>query len=177
MALMSIAAGDGGQAGPAVENLGRRRAAGIYGAIITAAILDTAGGHVPTAVLLISVVVTLLVYWIAEEYAEILGEHTTGGRLPSRAYIRDSLVSSWPMVSASYLPLLAVVLAMAAGASELTAANAGLVVAIVLLAVHGWLAGRAAQFRGRKLVMVTLIAAGLGLVMILLKDLVLIHLH
>lgn len=47
----------------------------------------------------------------------------------------------------------------------------------MLLAVHGWLAGRAAQFRGRKLVMVTLIAAGLGLVMILLKDLVLIHLH
>jgi hypothetical protein len=174
---MSIAAGDGGQAGPAVENLGRRRSAGIYGAIITAAILDTAGGHVPTAVLLVSVVVTLLVYWIAEEYAEVLGEHTTGGRLPSRAYIRDSLVSSWPMVSASYLPLLAVVLASVAGASELTAANAGLVVAFVLLTVHGWLAGRAAQLRGRKLVMVTLIAAGLGLVMILLKDLVLIHLH
>src|SRR5215468_7762175 len=116
---MSIAAGDGAQAGPAVENLGRRRAAGIYGAIITAAILDTAGGHVSTAVLVISVVVTLLVYWIAEEYAEVLGEHTTGGRLPSRAYIWDSLVSRWPMVSASYLPLLAVVIATVAGASEL----------------------------------------------------------
>ena len=174
---MSIATGDGAPAGPAVENLGRRRAAGIYGAIITAAILDTAGGHVSTAVLVISVVVTLLVYWIAEEYAEVLGEHTTGGRLPSRAYIRGSLVSSWPMVSASYLPLLAVVLATVAGASALTAANVGLVVAIVLLTVHGWLAGRAAQLKGRKLVLVTSIAAGLGLVMILLKDLVLVHLH
>ena len=175
--MTSIAAGDGAQPGPAAGNLGRRRTSGIYGAIITAAILDTAGGHVSTAVLVISVVITLLVYWIAEEYAEVLGEHTSGGRLPSRAYIRASLVSSWPMVSASYLPLLAVVLATVAGASALTAANAGLVVAIVLLTVHGWLAGRAAQFQGRKLVMVTLIAAGLGLVMILLKDLVLIHLH
>src|SRR5262249_38830322 len=109
-ALMSIAAGDEAQAGPAVENLGRRRAAGIYGAIITAAILDTAGGHVSTTALVVSVVVTLLVYWIAEEYAEVLGEHTAGGRLPGRAYIQGSLVSSWPMVSASYLPLLAVVL-------------------------------------------------------------------
>jgi hypothetical protein len=81
------------------------------------------------------------------------------------------------MVSASYLPLLAVVLATVAGAPELTAANVGLVVAIVLLTVHGWLAGRAAQLRGQKLAMVTSIAAGLGLVMILLKDLVLIHLH
>jgi hypothetical protein len=175
--MTSIAAGDGAQSGPAAANQGRRRAAGIYGAIITAAILDTAGGHVSTTVLVISVLVTLLVYWIAEEYAEVLGEHTTGGRLPSRAYITGSLVSTWPMVSASYAPLLAVVLAKAAGASALTAANVGLVVAIVLLTIHGWLAGRAAQLQGWKLAVVTSVAAGLGLVMILLKDLVLIHLH
>jgi hypothetical protein len=64
-----------------------------------------------------------------------------------------------------------------AGASALTAANVGLVAAIVLLTVHGWLAGRAAQLQGWKLLWVTSIAASLGLVMILLKDLVLIHLH
>jgi len=175
--MASIAAGDGTESGLAVENLGRRRAAGIYGAIVTAAILDTAGGHVSTVVLVISVVVTLLVYWIAEEYAEVLGEHTAGGRLPSRAYIKRALVSTWPMVSASYAPLLAVVLATVAGASALTAANVGLVVAMVLLTIHGWLAGRAAQFRGWKLAGVTSVATGLGLVMILLKDLVLVHLH
>ena len=68
-------------------------------------------------------------------------------------------------------------LATLAGASALTAANAGLVVAIVLLTVHGWQAGRAAQLQRGKLLVVTSIAAGLGLIMILLKDLVLIHLH
>ena len=47
----------------------------------------------------------------------------------------------------------------------------------MLLTVHGWLAGRAAQLQGRKLLYATSIAAALGLVMILLKDLVLIHLH
>ena len=36
---------------------------------------------------------------------------------------------------------------------------------------------RAAQLRGWKLVGVTSVATGLGLVMILLKDLVLVHLH
>jgi len=177
--MTSIAAGDGAgaEAGPAAENRGRRRGAGIYGAIITAAILDTAGGHVATGTLVASVVVTLLVYWIAEEYAEVLGEQAGGGRLPSRASIRDSLISTWPMVTASYLPLLAVVLAALAGAPKLTAANVGLVVAIVLLTVHGWLAGRAAQLKGRKLLFATSVAAVLGLVMILLKDLVLLHLH
>ena len=78
--MTSIAAGDGAQLGPAAENLGRRRASGIYGAIITAAILDTVGGHASTTVLVISVVGTLLVYWIAEEYAEVLGEHTAAGQ-------------------------------------------------------------------------------------------------
>jgi len=48
---------------------------------------------------------------------------------------------------------------------------------MALLTIHGWLAGRAAQVQGWKLLVATSIAAGLGLVMILLKDLVLIHLH
>jgi hypothetical protein len=78
-------------------------------------------------VLVISVVGTLLVYWIAEEYAEILGEHTAGGQLPSRASILGALAATWPMVSASFAPLLAAVLATLAGASALTAANVGLV--------------------------------------------------
>ena len=175
--MAGIAAGGPVQLGPAGKNLGRRRAAGIYGAIITAAILAAAAGQVPTSVLVASVVITLLVYWLAEEYAEVLGEQAAGGRLPSRAYIRETLAATWPMVSASYLPLLVLVLARLAGASALTAANIGLAAAIVLLTVHGWLAGRAAQLRRWKLLAATSVAAALGLVMILLKDLVLIHLH
>ena len=85
--MAGIAAGGEVQRGSAAANLGRRRAAGIYGAIITAAILDTAGGHLSTTALVISVVVTLLVYWLAEEYAEVLGEQVQGGRLPSWASI------------------------------------------------------------------------------------------
>jgi hypothetical protein len=162
---------------PARHNLGRRRAAGIYGAIVTAAILDTAGGHVSTVALVVSVVVTLLVYWVAEEYAEVLGEQVEGGRLPSRSRIRGALAASWPMVSASFLPLIALVLAKLAGASDLTAANVALVAAVILLTLHGWLAGRAAKLDGWPLVFATSIAAALGVVMILLKDLVLAHLH
>ena len=175
--MAGIAASGEIQRGPTTKNLGRRRAAGIYGAIITAAILDAAGGHLPTAALVISVVVTLLVYWLAEEYAEVLGEQVEGGHLPSRASIWAALTATWPMVTASYLPLLALVLARLTGASALTAANVGIAAAIVLLTVHGWLAGRAAQLRSWQLVFATSIAAALGLVMIALKDLVLVHLH
>ena len=107
----------------------------------------------------------------------MLGEQVEGGRLPTWATVRGMLASTWPMVTASFAPLLALVLARLAGASALTSANIGLAVAVVLLAIHGWSASRAAHLRGRQLVLSTLVAAGLGIVMILLKDLVLIHLH
>lgn len=168
---------DGTQAGPGARAQGRRRAAGIYGAIITAAILAAVGSQVPTPALAVSVVVTLLVYWIAEEYAEVLGEQATGGHLPTWASIRAMLATTWPMVTASYLPLLALLVARGAGASAFAAANTGLAVAIVLLTFHGWSAGRASQLRGWPLAVATAIAAALGLIMVLLKDLILLHLH
>ena len=175
--MAGIAAGGEVQPGPTARNPGRRRAAGIYGAIITAAILDTAGGRLSTEALVITVVVTLLVYWLAEEYAEVLGDQATGGALPGWAYVRGALAATWPMVSASYLPLLALVVARVAGASPLAAANAGLVTAVAVLIIHAWSAGRSARLRGWKLLAATSVAAGLGLIMILLKDLVLVHLH
>jgi hypothetical protein len=156
---------------------GQRRAAGIYGAIITAAIIAAVGDHLPTLALAVSIVVTLVVYWVAEVYAELLGEHVARGQLPTWPYIRAALAARWPMVSASYIPLLALVVARAAGASVATAANVGLAAAVVLLVFHGWSVGRASKLRGGHLLIVTLIAAALGLVMVLLKDLILVHLH
>ena len=175
--MAGIAAGDEIELELPAKNLGRRRAAGIYGAIITAAILDTAGGRVSTTALVVAVVGTLVVYWLAEEYAELVGEQVEGGRLPSWASIWGALAATSPMISASYAPLLALVLAWLAGASALTAANVGLAVAVVLLTIHGWRAGRSAKLHGWQLLAATSVAAVLGLVMIALKDLVLIHLH
>jgi hypothetical protein len=175
--MVSIAAGDEGQRQPAARDRGRRRAAGIYGSIITAAIIAAVGAKLSTVAVVVAVVVTLLVYWVAEEYAEVLGEQAEGGHLPTWASMRGMLASTWPMVSASYAPLLALVLARLAGASASTAANVGLALAVVLLTLHGLSAGRAARLRGRQLLLSTSVAAALGIVMILLKDVVLIHLH
>jgi hypothetical protein len=68
-------------------------------------------------------VITLLVYWVAEEYAELLGEYVEHGRLPTRAQVRAELMAAWPMVSASYLPLLTLALTRLPGASAALAAN------------------------------------------------------
>ena len=93
-----------------------------------------------TAALVVSVVVTLLVYWIAEEYAEVVGEQVERGRLRQQGIRpqgpdRDLADGLRVLRAAARL-----VLARVAGASDLTAANVGLVVAVVLLDSHGWLA-------------------------------------
>jgi uncharacterized membrane protein YeaQ/YmgE (transglycosylase-associated protein family) len=76
----------------------RSRAAGIYGAIITAAILDAAGNRLQTAALVIAVVVTLMVYWLAEQYAETLGEQAEGGHLAAFPQAGDAVCSAaWSM--------------------------------------------------------------------------------
>jgi hypothetical protein len=116
-----------------------------------------------------AVVVTLLVYWAAEGYAELLGEHAHAGRLPTWSHVRVSLDGIWPMVTASYVPLLSLLVARVLGAETRTAATVALMVAIVLLLVHGWVGGRAARLHGLRLVAVTLIAGAFGVMMILLK--------
>jgi len=174
--MADVAAG-GGLPAPSARTSGQHRAAGIYGAIITAAILDTAGGKLPTDVLVVGVVATLVVYWLAEQYAEVLGGQIAAGAVPTWDHIRGELAATWPMVNASFLPLVALVVARVAGASALAAANVGLVVVVILLTVYAWTAGRSSGLHGRQLLVATFIAIGLGLAMIGLKDLVLIHLH
>ena len=151
---------------------GRRRAAGIYGTIVVAATMATGGSFLHTWALAISVVVTLLVYWLAEQYAEILGEHAHAGRLPKASAVRASLADTWPMVTASYLPVLVLVLAHWLGEDTGDAALIALFSAVVILVVHGHAAGRAAGLKGARLVTVTVMAAALGGAMVALKVLV-----
>ena len=155
---------------------GRRRAAGIYGTIVTAAML-AAGANLATAALAVAVLVTLLVYWTAEQYAELLAEQAEHGHLPSWSRIGSGFASTWPMVSAAYIPVLALIVSRLFGASKAAAANIGLIAAVVMLLIHGWVAARAAELRGPQLILTTLIAGFLGAVMVVLKNFVVTNLH
>ena len=162
---------DGAPPPAAHASAARRRSAGIYGTIVASAVLAAGGGHLRTVPLAVTVLVTLLVYWAAEGYADLLGE-AHAGHLPTSGQVRASLATIWPMVSASYVPLLSLLVAHVLGADTKTAATVALVVAIVLLLVQGWAGGKASQLRGLRLLAVTLIAGAFGVVMILLKLLI-----
>jgi hypothetical protein len=154
---------------------GRRRSAGIYGTVVTAAIIAAGGNQLRTWALAVTIVVTLVVYWLAEEYAELLGEHTRAGHLPSRDVVRSSLGAAWPMVTASFLPLATLGIARLFGASSVNAAWAALGMAVFLLVFHGYGAARAAGLNGIRMVAVSGMAGFLGVVMIALKSLLQYH--
>ena len=42
---------------------------------------------------------------VAEQDAELLGEQAEGGRLPAWPHTRTALAATWPIASASFLPL------------------------------------------------------------------------
>lgn len=150
-------------------------AAGIYGLIVTAAVLASAGGHLRTVAVELAVLVTLVVYWLAEEYAQLV-EHASAGHLPTWSHIRSGLAAKWPMVSASYIPLVALAGARLGGVSPANAAYAALAVTVAMLIYYGWSAAHASGLRGTALVIMTTAAGALGIVMVLLK-VVIAHLH
>jgi len=150
----------------------RARAAGIYGTIVTASVLATAGGNLRPAALEVLVFGTLLVYWVAEVYAEILADHIHAGRLPTGRELRGVVGSTWPLVAASYLPLLVMAVAALLGATPKVASFLALAVAVVLLLVHGLTAGRAAGLTGWRLTGSTATAGLFGIAMVALKALV-----
>jgi hypothetical protein len=161
--------------GSELHRAGRRRSAGIYGTVVTAAIIAAGGNQLSTAALAVTIVVTLVVYWLAEEYAELLGEQTRAGQLPSMIVVRSSLAAAWPMVTASFLPLATLGVARLFGASSANAAWVALGMAVVLLVFHGYGAARAAGLSGIRLVTVAGTAGFLGILMVVLKSLLQHH--
>ena len=148
----------------------RRQALGVAAVVgLLTAVLAAGGAHLATVPLAVTVLVTLLIYWAAEGYADLLGERVHAGRLPTWSQVRASLAAIWPMVTASYIPLVSLLVARLLGADTRSAATVALVVAIALLLVHGWVSGKALHLHGPRLLAVTLIAGAFGVMMILLK--------
>jgi hypothetical protein len=143
--------------------------AGVYGTIISASVL--AAAHEDTAFEIgLGVFFTLLVYWLAERWSELLGSHLQGEPF-DWAHVRRVFVRGWPMVQASYLPVLVLVAARLLGASVEEAVNFALFMTIVVLIGLGILAARRAGLPPVGVVASAVFNGFLGILLILLKSL------
>jgi hypothetical protein len=145
-------------------------ASGIYGLIVGAAVL--VASHATTAVrVVIAVMITLTVYWAAERYARIVAERIHEGHRPAWHTVRRQLTSGWEMVTASGVPLLALVTARAAGMSLANAVTVALICTTALLCLAGWRIGSAGRLHPLERVTSMLVAGAFGAVLVVLKTL------
>ena len=94
----------------------------------------------------ITVFVTVLAYWAAESYADVLGEQIAEERNSSWHRAWELLRQGFPLVEASFLPLFVLVVAWLVGVNTTAAITAGLVTNGLLLVAMGWILGAVGEF-------------------------------
>jgi hypothetical protein len=146
----------------------RELTAAIHGTVVGAAVMVAASLHGTLWQVVITVVGTLLVYWVAERYAELLaaGLH---GRVQDRSRVVAALGRGWPMLQSSYAPVIVLIVTSALGAELSTAVLAALGLSTALLSGIGY---EAARRSGASAAAALLWAAGtalLGVAVIVLK--------
>ena len=149
----------------------RRRAAHLYGLIITGAVLATASEDFRLARVAVILLVTLAIYWAAETYVHWIAARTLVQRALHRDERRRIVADGWPLVAASGVPLLFLFLEALVGVETSVALDLTLAVNAVLLFVVGWQMGRAGGLAGAQLALSVAATGSLGLLLITLKTL------
>jgi hypothetical protein len=145
----------------------RELAHSIHGTVVGAAAMAAASLHGTLGEVVVTVLVTVAVYWAAERYARVLAVAVQG---PERLRkIGPVLRRGWPMVEAAYTPLVVLVTIEFLTDNLRAAVFAALGVATALLGALGYAASRRAGTTRAAAVGWAMVSAGLGVVVILLK--------
>jgi hypothetical protein len=149
----------------------RRRAAHLYGLIVTGAVLATASDEFRLGRVAIILVSTLAIYWAAETYVHWIALRTIVQRDLTGHERRFIILDGWPLVAACAVPLLFLGLEALLGVETSLALDLTLAVNAVLLFAVGWQMGRDGGLTGLRLALSIGATGFLGLTLIALKTL------
>jgi hypothetical protein len=146
----------------------------VYGVIVIGALLAAESGrHESYLDTVVSALLATALYWLAHAYASVLGERLSGGgRLTARGLWRG-LAHDWALVRGATVPLLALLLAWATGASQEGAVNAALWTSVISLTLFELLAGLRSRAAAAELAFETAVGATMGLGILVLR--ILLH--
>ena len=128
--------------------------------------------HAPAGAILGAALATSLVFWIVHVYAEVLSRRASGDGTAWWPLVRQAAQREWPLVEAAFLPSVPLVLGAVGLLARSTAITLSLIVGLADLAAWGYFAGRAMRQSRVKSLASAVAAAGLGTLMVLLKNLV-----
>jgi hypothetical protein len=142
----------------------------VYGIITMGALLAAESARRETYVEAVaSASIALLLYWLAHSYASLLGERLSGKEHLTFTTLGRAFIHDWAIVRGASIPLLALLLTWASGASQHTAVNIGVWSSVVCLIAFELIAGLRAKASVRELVVEGSVGAAMGLAIIALK--------
>jgi hypothetical protein len=142
----------------------------IYGVITVGALMAAeAGRHESYVDKVASALIATLLYWLAHAYADLLGGRLgTGDRLTAATLAR-ALGHDWAIVRGAALPLLALVIAWIAGASQEAGVTAALRTAVITVVLLELVAGARARTTPGELLLKGAVGVTMGLAILALK--------
>lgn len=165
-------AGDATQAKPVeAADAHRRRAAHLYGLIVSGAVLASAPQDFRLSRVAVILVCTLGIYWAAETYVHWIAARTLVQRDLTPEERRKIVADGWPLVAACAVPLLFLAGEALLGVETSVALDLTLAVNAVLLFIVGRQMGTAGGLAGLRLAISSGATGLLGLSLILLKTL------
>jgi hypothetical protein len=144
----------------------------IYGTIVAAALIATeSAADASTAEIVGSVLATLVVYWLAHVYSDLLAPHDRRERPghPTGHAILTALAEEWGIVAGGLGLVIVLVITDLAGVPTAVAINIALAGAVVELIGWGILAARHAHLSAPWTALYATISAIFGAALVLLK--------
>ena len=149
----------------------RRRAAHLYGLIVSGAVLATAPEDIRLVKVAIILLCTLGIYWAAETYVHWIAARTHVQRDLRAEERRKIIADGWPLVAACAVPLMFLGAEALLGVETSVALDVTLAVNSVLLFIVGWQMGTAGGLEGVRLLLSAGATGLLGVALIALKTL------
>jgi signal transduction histidine kinase len=150
----------------------RNPAGAVYGLITIGALLAAESGlreTYPETVGSAAIAVTL--YWFAHSYADVLGLRLSEQRRLSWRELWETFVQDWSIARGASAPLLALLVAWAAGASQTTAVTAGVWTVVGSLIAFEVAAGVRSRAKPVELALEIIVGTTMGLAILALRAL------
>ncbi len=144
----------------------------VYGLIMIGALLAAESGLRDTYPETVgSATIAVVLYWFAHSYADVLGLRLAEQRRLGLEELRQTFVRDWAIVRGAGIPLLALLVGWATGASQTTALTAAVWTVVVALISFEVAAGLHSRVRPRELLLQAVVGATMGLAILALKAL------
>lgn len=142
----------------------------VYGVILSGALIAAESGvHDGYPDKVGSTALALAIYWLAHAYSTVLGRRLSDQERLTTGALTRALSHDWPIVRGGSIPLFALLVAWAAGASQATGVNAAVWAAIASLVAFELVAGMRARSTPRELALEGGVGVAMGLAILALK--------